>query len=64
VTEERRKLHNEELHNLYSSSNIIRMIKSRRMRLGACSTDGGGEERIYEIGGKARRKETTMKTKT
>jgi hypothetical protein len=28
-----RKLHNEELHNLYSSSNIIRMMKSRRMRL-------------------------------
>jgi hypothetical protein len=27
-----RKLHNEELHNLYSSRNIIRMIKSRRMR--------------------------------
>jgi hypothetical protein len=27
-----RKLRNEELHNLYSSSNIIRMIKSRRMR--------------------------------
>jgi exonuclease III len=27
-----RKLHNEELHNLYSSSNIIRIIKSRRMR--------------------------------
>jgi hypothetical protein len=26
-----RKLHNEELHNLYSSPNIIRMIKSRRM---------------------------------
>jgi hypothetical protein len=25
------KLHNEELHNLYSSTNIIRMIKSRRM---------------------------------
>jgi hypothetical protein len=25
-----RKLHNEELHNLYSSPNIIRMIKSRR----------------------------------
>jgi hypothetical protein len=28
-----RKLHNEELHNLYSSPNIIRMTKSRRMRL-------------------------------
>jgi hypothetical protein len=27
-----RKLHNEELHNLYSSPNIIRMSKSRRMR--------------------------------
>jgi hypothetical protein len=27
-----RKLHNEELHNLYSSPNRIRMIKSRRMR--------------------------------
>jgi hypothetical protein len=26
-----RKLHNEELHNLYSSASIIRMIKSRRM---------------------------------
>jgi hypothetical protein len=26
------KLHNEELGNLYSSSDIIRMIKSRRMR--------------------------------
>jgi hypothetical protein len=27
-----RKLHNEELHNLYSSPNIIRMMKSRMMR--------------------------------
>jgi hypothetical protein len=27
-----RKLHNEELHNMYSSPNIIRIIKSRRMR--------------------------------
>jgi hypothetical protein len=26
------ELHNEELHNLYSSPSIIRMIKSRRMR--------------------------------
>jgi hypothetical protein len=27
-----RKLHNEELHKLYSSQNIIRMIKLRRVR--------------------------------
>jgi hypothetical protein len=27
-----RKLHNDELHNLYSSQNIVRVIKSRRMR--------------------------------
>jgi hypothetical protein len=31
VTSYWRKLHSEELHNLYSSANIIRMIKSRRM---------------------------------
>jgi hypothetical protein len=32
VTGECRKLHNEELCDLYSSPNIIRIIKSRRMR--------------------------------
>jgi hypothetical protein len=32
VTGERRKLHNGELHNVYSSSDIIRQNKSRRMR--------------------------------
>jgi hypothetical protein len=40
-----RKLHNEELHSLYSSANIIRVIKSRRIRwAGACRTYCGDEK--------------------
>jgi hypothetical protein len=39
-----RKLHNEELHALYSLPSTIRMIKSRRGR--ACSMNGGEEECI------------------
>jgi hypothetical protein len=32
ITGKWRRLHNEELNNLYSSPNIIRLIKSRRVR--------------------------------
>jgi hypothetical protein len=39
-----RKLHNEVLHNLVSSPNIIRIIKSRRFRLAGNVAQIGGEE--------------------
>jgi hypothetical protein len=39
------KLHNTELHDLYSSPSIIRMIKSRRMRLTGYVAPKGGEEK-------------------
>jgi hypothetical protein len=59
-----RKLHNEELHNLYSFPDIIRQVKSRRMRwAGHISTLGRGDKSVQGFGGKARRKETTWKTK-
>ena len=32
MTRERRKLHNEELSDLYSLPNIVQVVKSRRMR--------------------------------
>ena len=32
ITREWRKLHNEELSDLYSVPNIVRVVKSRRMR--------------------------------
>ena len=42
VTGKWRKLHNEKLNDLYSSPNIIRVIKPRRKMGGACSACGGG----------------------
>jgi hypothetical protein len=44
-----RKLHNEELHNLYTSPSIIRMIKSRRMRGAGHVTRMGEKSNAYRI---------------
>jgi hypothetical protein len=44
-----RKLHNEELHNLYSSPNIIRMIKSMRMRWAGHVSRMGEKKNAYRI---------------
>jgi hypothetical protein len=43
VTGDWRKLHNEELHDLFSPPTILLVIKSRRVNGGACSMDGVGK---------------------
>jgi hypothetical protein len=49
VTGEWRKLHSEELHILYSSPNIIRHIKSRRMRWAGHVARMGENGNVYKI---------------
>ena len=51
VTGEWRKLHNKELNNLYSSPNIVQVIKSRRMRwAGHVARMRKGERRVQGFG--------------
>jgi hypothetical protein len=62
VTVEWRKLHDEQLHDLYSSPNIIRMIKSRIMRLARHVARRGREElRTGFLWGSLRESDTTWK---
>jgi hypothetical protein len=42
-------LHNEELHVLYSSPNIIRQMKSRRMRWAGHVARMGEERKVYKV---------------
>jgi hypothetical protein len=48
VTGEWRKLHNEELNDLYSSPSIFRVIKSRRMRWSGY-VERMGERGVYRV---------------
>jgi hypothetical protein len=47
VTGDWRKSHNEELHDLYTSPNIVRVIKSRRMRWAGNVAQMGEERGVY-----------------
>ena len=49
VTGEWRRLHNEELNDLYSSPNIVRVIKSRRMRWAGHVGCMGEERGVYRV---------------
>jgi hypothetical protein len=49
VSGEWTKLYNEEFHNLYSSSNIIRQIKSRRMRWAGHVACMGEERKVHRV---------------
>jgi len=49
VTGEWRKLHNEELNDLYCSPNIVRVIKSRRMRWAGHVARMGERRGVYRV---------------
>jgi hypothetical protein len=49
VTGEWRKLHNEDLRDLYSSPSIIRIIKSRRMRWAGHVAGMGEKKNAYRL---------------
>ena len=48
-TGEWRRLHNEELNDLYSSPNIVRVIKSRRMRWAGHAARMGEARGVYRV---------------
>jgi hypothetical protein len=63
VTGECRKLHNEELNDLYSSPNIVRVIKSRKLRWTGHVARMGESRSVYRVlVGETLVKEYTWKT--
>jgi len=49
VTGEWKRLHNEELNDFYSSPNIVRVMKSRRMRWAGYVARMGDERGVYRV---------------
>jgi len=49
VTGEWRKLHNDEQNDLYSSPNIVRVVKSRRMRWAGHVARMGERRDVYKV---------------
>ena len=62
VTGDWRRLHIEEINVLYSSPNIVRVIKSKRMRWAGHVARMGEERRCIGSFGETGRKETTGET--
>jgi hypothetical protein len=57
-----RRLHNEEFHNLYTLQNVVRVIRSRRMRQAGHVACIEVMRNLYKISiGKTFREETTWK---
>jgi hypothetical protein len=65
VTGKWRKLHNEELNDLYSLSNIVRVVKSRRMRRAGHVARMGEDRGVHRVlVGKPEGKKASGETKT
>jgi hypothetical protein len=64
VTGRWRKVHDKNFHNFYPSPSKIRTIRSRRMRCVGHVQQRGEGENACVISGKAKKEETTRKTKT
>ena len=59
---ERRKINNEELNDLYSSSNIVQVIKSRRMRWVGHVARMGERRGVYRLLVRKPEEKTTWET--
>jgi hypothetical protein len=57
-----RTLYSDELHNLYTSPNVIRQINLRRMGLAVQVAHGGVKRNAYILVGKQEEKKTTWKS--